>query len=126
MGAFTFSPMLAMSYFGETQHAYADGMGNVVPAQKIGLGSLDFGPRLSYLIKREGLDIKPSIGLIGSWDFKVDGAGFKSTELSARVESGVDLRLDGGATLNAKAFHDGLGVADRSYGGSARLISVCR
>ena len=94
MGAFTFSPMLAMSYFGETQHAYADGLGNVVPAQKIGLGSLDFGPRFSYLIKGEGLDIKPSIGLMGSWDYSVDGTGATSTEVSARIKSDIDLRLN--------------------------------
>ena len=122
MGAFTFSPMLAASYFGETQHAYTDGLGSTIAAQTIGLGSLDFGPRLSYLIETEGADITPSLGLIGSWDYSVDGTGATSTEVSARLESGVDVRLEGGASLNSKAFYDGIGVADRSaYGASGRL-----
>jgi hypothetical protein len=122
IGAFTLSPILAARYFSETQSAYTDSLGNPIPAQTISRGSIEFGPRVSYPIDGEGVDITPGVGLIGTWDHTVDGTGTGSNTLSGRLESSLDLHLDSGATFDAKAFYDGLGIAGHSaYGASARL-----
>ncbi len=122
MDEWTFSPFISGSFFSETQNSYVDSLNNTISAQTISNGSVAFGPRVSYLIEGELFNITPSVGVIGAWNFSTDGLGRTSSEWAARLEGGIDLRLDGGATLNAKVFYDGIGVSTRqAYGASAGL-----
>jgi len=122
LGALTFSPILAGTYFAETQQGYTDSLGNVIAAQSIGTASLDLGPRIAYLVEGEGVDATPSLALLGNWRHDADGAGPRSSDWSARVEGGLDLRFDNGATFAANAFYSGLGSPDReAYGAGLQL-----
>lgn len=121
-GDFTFAPILAGSYYGETQQSYVDGLGNVIPEQTIGEASLNFGPQVSYLITGDGVDFTPSLGLIGSWNYAINAKGAATSDLSARFEGGLDLRFDAGASLNFNGFYDGLwSTGPQTYGAGARL-----
>jgi hypothetical protein len=122
IGDLSIMPFVSGSYFIENQHSYVDGLSNVIPAQTIALGNIQFGPRASYVIDSEGLEIEPSVGVIGNLDYAVDGSGGgTTTSMSGKVEGGVDLRFDGGASFNANAFYGGLGITSQSYGASGGL-----
>lgn len=130
-GNWRFSPEIGVVYFEENQHAYIDSLGVPVPSQTVALGTLAFGPAVSYLIEGEAMVIEPHIGLNGIWDFAkteiVDLAtGLpvgSSDDLRARLETGVSVRFDGGASFALEGFYDGIGVDDLdAYGGSAKLI----
>ena len=118
VGQFTIRPQAGVVVSREVQNAYTDGMGNDVAAQTFAKGTLTLGPAVAYLIKGEGVDYTPNVGLFGNWNFLSSGGG---TAFNARVEGGIDLSFEGGASFNAKAFYGGIGSTTVAYGGRLGL-----
>ena len=126
------APHVGVVYFEEEQKAYTDSVGNVVGAQTVALGRVTFGPKFSTTFTRkDGATITPHVGIDGIWDFKrndivdVDTgiAVSGSDDLRARVQAGVTARrADGGLSLTAEGFYDGIGARDfDAYGGTLRM-----
>ena len=106
-------------YFEETQKAYTDSNGFRIGEQTFDLGSLNFGPTVTYRIERpNGLVIRPLIGLKGIYDFNspdimsVSGLAIGTDDFRAQLTAGLNVLTSGGSTLQATYSYDGIGVSD--------------
>jgi len=118
-GLWHISPSIGLVYFEETQKAYTDSNGFRIGEQTFDLGSLNFGPTVTYRIKRpNGMVIRPLIGLKGIYDFNstdirdVNGLAIGTDDFRAQLTVGLNVITSGGSTLQATYTHDGIGVSD--------------
>lgn len=117
-GRTTWMPSVQLSYTTDTQKAYTDGLGNLIPEQGLELTQAEIG-----------LDVRHQIGLpgrSGAWELtgglsfvgsSVKGAGNASLVVPeyaggrGKVKAGASYTLANGAILTVNAFHDGIGTA---------------
>ena len=125
------APHVGVVYYQEEQKAYIDSLGNTISSQKVELGRLTFGPKLSTTFTRpDGASISPHIALHGIWDFRqtdlvnIDtGVALTGTDDSrARAQAGVTARRADGMEITAEGFYDGIGANGfNAYGGTLRF-----
>ncbi|MEP2946692.1 MAG: autotransporter outer membrane beta-barrel domain-containing protein [Lentilitoribacter sp.] len=126
------APLFSFIYLTEKQKSYVDSLSATIPEQTVNLGQITFGSDISKEMQLDnGYTILPSIGLKGVWNFEDTGflnaaTGAASTlnnsEISARLDFGVDIKNNDGLNLDIGAFYDGIGSSNyESYGGSATL-----
>lgn len=126
------SPLFSLIYLTEKQKSYVDSLSVTIPEQTVNLGQITFGSDFSKQMQLDnGYTILPSIGLKGVWNFEDTGflnaaTGAASTlnnsEVSARLDFGVDIKNNDGLNFDIGAFYDGIGSSNyESYGGSATL-----
>ncbi|PJE25698.1 hypothetical protein CVM39_18475 [Pseudooceanicola antarcticus] len=117
-GRTTWMPSVQLSYTTDTQKAYTDGLGNLIPEQGLELTQAEIG-----------LDVRHQIGLpgrSGAWELtgglsfvgsSVKGSGNASLVVPeyaggrGKVKAGASYTLANGAILTVDAFHDGIGTA---------------
>lgn len=126
------APLFSFIYLTEKQKSYVDSLSATIREQTVNLGQITFGSDISKEMQLDnGYTILPSIGLKGVWNFEDTGflnaaTGAASTlnnsEVSARLDFGVDIKNNDGLNLDIGAFYDGIGSSNyESYGGSATL-----
>jgi outer membrane autotransporter protein len=118
-GNWNIAPVLGLNYFKETQKAYTDSNGFLIGEQDIELGTLSFGPTLTYRMQgNNGLEMRPFVGAQGVWDFKapdaldLNGIATGTEELRAKVQLGLNLISRRGLAFQASYSYDGIGLSD--------------
>ncbi len=118
-GKWNLSPAVGLSYFEETQQEYTDSNGFIIGEQTFSLGTLDFGPTISYTYQDDdGLLIKPQIAIKGIWDFDapdildVNGLAVGTEGLRAKLKVGLNMIMPNGASIYGSYSYDGIGVSD--------------
>ncbi len=123
-------PAVGLSYFEETQKAYTDNNGFRIGKQTLELGSLSFGPTVTYTIKgADGSYIKPLAGLKGIWDFDspdiydANGISRGTEDLRAQVKIGLDICMSNGTSIRGSYTYDGIGTSDfESHTGELSMV----
>ncbi len=131
-GAFVINPQASIVYFDERQQSYIDSQSNYIPSQSVGLGQLEFGPKVGYRYREaDGSVVTPYAAVKGVWDFKeaqiydlASGLAVGTGDLRARFESGVSAAFVNGWTINGEGFYDGAGASDFSAFGGTLSLSV--
>jgi len=127
----TFAPHVGVIYFQEKQESYIDSQSVAIPSQRVKLGRLTFGPKVSTNMQmKDGTTISPYLGIKGIWDFKTAKEVDLTTGLTAsgsddfraRVDGGLSVRLPNSMMLTGEGFFDGIGAGDYdAYGGSITI-----
>jgi hypothetical protein len=126
-------PAVGLSYFEETKKAYTDINGFRIGKQTLELGSLSFGPTVTYAIKgKDNTIIKPMVGLKGIWDFDspdiYDGIGTSDFEShTGELSMVMPLKLSGipeGATLQASYVQSGLNLSENKDYNAKLLMKI--
>ena len=124
-GDWRFTPSLGVAYIEETQDAYTNMLGILIPGQSVSLGRVTFGPEIGYkFFAADGTIIEPHAALVGMWDFdKPDALVFAdeivgTDDFRGKVQGGVLFTMPSGYTVRATGSYDGLGSGDfDAYGG---------
>ncbi|MCP3669100.1 MAG: autotransporter outer membrane beta-barrel domain-containing protein [Gammaproteobacteria bacterium] len=110
---------LGLNYFKETQESYIDSNGFTIPEQSTVLGTLSFGPKITYMAKGyDGLRVHPFMTVKGIWDFKapdiydVNGIASGTEELRAQVGFGMSIFTSQGTNVQTSYTYDGIGIDD--------------
>ncbi len=110
---------LGLNYFKETQESYIDSNGFTIPEQSTELGTLSFGPKITYMANGyDGSRVHPFITVKGVWDFKapdifdVNGIASGTEELRAQVGFGISIFTNQGVNVQASYTYDGIGIND--------------
>ncbi|MES9879938.1 MAG: autotransporter outer membrane beta-barrel domain-containing protein, partial [Sedimenticola sp.] len=119
-GRWHIAPSAGFNYFEEKQKAYIDNNGFSIGEQTASLGSLSFGPTVSYTLREtdDGLLIRPLASLKGVWDFDapditaVNGLAVGTEGLRAQVKVGANLRTVSGTRFQGSYIYDGIGVSE--------------
>ncbi|WP_432472159.1 autotransporter domain-containing protein [Amphritea sp. HPY] len=123
-GSYTFdkwhvAPTLGLNYFIETQEEYIDSNAFTIPEDSVELGTLTFGPKITYLAESsDGNVIRPYVTAKGVWDFTapdiydVNGIASGTEKLRAKVGFGLNLVMENGTSLNVGYTYDGIGLDD--------------
>lgn len=128
----TVAPQVALTYIREKQHSYIDSNNILIGDQTVELGQLSFGPKISRSFQVEnGTRLSPSISLKGIWDFRDTGilnidtgtvSNGNGSDLTARMDVGLDIDFAQGTTISLDAFYTGIGDSgNEGYGGSVNL-----
>jgi hypothetical protein len=126
-GDWRFSPQVSAVYFGSDQPDSGAGPGG---GQIMALGSMSFGPSVSYAVHGDGSTLTPGFGISGIWDFadvttvdlETGLADALPADVHARAELKIPVRLSNGVEFGAKAYYDGIGVGGfHPYGGSVQV-----
>ncbi|MEM7747037.1 MAG: autotransporter outer membrane beta-barrel domain-containing protein [Pseudomonadota bacterium] len=130
-GALHVAPHIGVVYYEEEQKTYTDSLGNTISSQKVELGRLTFGPKLSTTFTRpDGATVTPHVAVHGIWDFRrtdlvnIDtGLALTGTDdFRARAQAGVTARRADGMAITAEGFYDGIGANGfNAYGGTLRF-----
>ncbi|MBC7284899.1 Ig-like domain-containing protein, partial [Hoeflea sp.] len=117
-GATTFMPSLQFSHTADDQKAYTDSLANLIPAQGITLGQLEFGLDFRHLIALSDaartLELTGGFAAITSWS---DGTGYTQQVVPeyegrrAKVKLGLNYTMDNGGALVLDGFYDGIGAS---------------
>ncbi|MEO1305242.1 MAG: Ig-like domain-containing protein, partial [Pseudomonadota bacterium] len=128
---FDLRPQLGLIYFEERQNVFTDSNGLVVPEHEVSLGRLTFSPNFSRSFTTPTEDtLTTNWTVTGIWDFdtadliNIDSGliATRNTDLRARTEFGLALRMQNGIAFGADGFYDGIGVEDyQAYGGTISL-----
>ncbi|PHR61271.1 MAG: hypothetical protein COA43_04655 [Robiginitomaculum sp.] len=104
-------PALTVRHISETQKAYTDKLGVVVPEQDISQGEVSFAPRfVTNIAMKNGWQMRPHATVEGIYAFGDHVKSVPGSETRARVEGGVDWQSNGGVTAGIAVFADGLGA----------------
>lgn len=104
-------PEVTVRYLDETQQAYTDSLGVVIPEQSIAQGDVSFRPRLQHVIElRSGWTLRPFMEAEGIYTFGTEANTVLDNGLRARVEGGLDVLSSNGFRASVGAFHDGIGA----------------
>lgn len=113
------SPMLGLNYFEEAQESYIDSNGLAIPRNSVALGTLTFGPKITYQAERiDGKVVRPFITAQGVWDFVApniyngEGIVAGTEQLRAKIGGGLNIALINGTSLSASYTYDGIGLDD--------------
>jgi hypothetical protein len=119
-GAWRLRPQAGLTHFEETQSAYTDSLGIVIPEQTLALGRLRAGPQVAWRHERaQGGWLELSTTFNAVWDYQ---AAELLNEAGVAVAGDEDLRADArfalsaqtrwGALIRLETGLDGLGVGD--------------
>jgi hypothetical protein len=119
-GAWRLRPQAGLTHFEETQSAYTDSLGIVIPEQTLALGRLRAGPQVAWRQERaQGGWLELSTAFNAVWDYQ---AAELLNEAGLAVGGDEDLRIDArfavsaqtrrGALIRLETGLDGLGVGD--------------
>ncbi|WP_297339447.1 Ig-like domain-containing protein [Pseudophaeobacter sp.] len=123
-GRTTWMPSVQLSYTTDTQRAYTDGLGNVIPEQGFELMQAELGLDVHHQVRLPrssgALELTGGLAFVGS---STKGTGNASLVVPAyeggrgKVKAGANYALPNGAILAVDAYYDGIGTAGyESYG----------
>lgn len=118
----TLMPLLDFTYTDDTQKAYTDSLGNVIPGQTVSLMQVTAGLDFSQPLPVQTGALELTGGLSGIYS-ATDGAA-ASPEFEnwrGRTHLGLNYDTGTGATMNVGAFYDGIGTGYESYGANVGL-----
>ena len=110
----TLIPSLDASYTTDAQAAYVDGLGNPIAAQSISLAQITTGMDFEMPIGEVTI---LNGGVSGIWSYS-EGTGVAETVVPgfvggrARVDLGVNHRINAGSALSFAGYYDGIGAPD--------------
>ncbi|WP_270373873.1 Ig-like domain-containing protein [Marinicauda sp. Alg238-R41] len=120
VGPWRVRPQAGVTHFEETQNAYTDSLGNLIPDQSIAIGRFRAGPEIAWRHQGEGggwLELNTSLRAV--WDYQTAELLNEAGELAGGDENlradasfGISSRLPGGITMRLGAGISGLGVGD--------------
>ena len=129
-GMFTVNPTASVAWFEETQEAYVDTNGLLIPEQTVSFGEVRFGPSINQeIVLDDGTVFTPSFGVSGVFNFGINktnvasqGFALGDDDLRARMDAGFTASSPYGLILMISGFYDGIGIKGYdAYGGSARI-----
>lgn len=104
-------PEFTVRYLDETQKAYTDSLGVIIPEQGIGQGDVSFRPRFQHVVNlASGWTMRPFVEAEGIYTFGTEANAILDDGLRARIEGGLDLLSQSGIRASIGAFHDGIGA----------------
>jgi len=117
--ATTLMPLLDFTYTDDTQKAYTDSLGNVIPGQTVSLMQISVGVDFSTPISVDTGALELTGGLSGIYSSTDGGAAAPEFEnWRGRTHLGLNHTMENGANLSATTFYDGIGTDYESYGAS--------
>lgn len=128
-GPTTLRPNFDLSYTSDTQLTYQDGLGNIIPEQRVGLAQAALGLDFEHDVPLANADLRINGGVSAIWAHG-EGTGAASTlELSSegwrgRVDLGLSYAFDGGSNLALTGFYDGIGASDYESFGVGLAYSI--
>ncbi|SDR09609.1 Ig-like domain (group 1) [Pseudovibrio sp. Tun.PSC04-5.I4] len=132
LDALTLNPFARLTYYFEKQEEYVDRLGNTIPDQAFTLGSLEFGPRVTYeYLSENGYQLTSFLSISGIYDFNRLTSGVPIDATLASADGNFRARFEGGVAITipnpkirilGEGFYDGIGVSDyEAYGGKLSL-----
>jgi hypothetical protein len=117
--ATTLMPLLDLTYTDDSQKAYTDSLGNVIPGQTVSLMQISVGVDFSTPISVDTGALELTGGLSGIYSSTDGGAAAPEFEnWRGRTHLGLNHTMENGANLSATAFYDGIGSDHEAYGTS--------
>ena len=117
--ATTLMPLLDLTYTDDSQKAYTDSLGNVIPGQTVSLMQISVGVDFSTPISVDTGALELTGGLSGIYSSTDGGAAAPEFEnWRGRTHLGLNYGMENGANLSATTFYDGIGTDYESYGAS--------
>ncbi len=117
--AWRITPSAELAYVTESQDAFTNSAGVLVPGQDVSLGRLQFGPEFGYRIRHDASTfIEPFAALKGVWDFDnpnvqiIDGITVGPGDFWGRLEGGLNVMTADGWYVRGLASWDGVGSSD--------------
>ncbi|MEP1330846.1 Ig-like domain-containing protein, partial [Pseudophaeobacter sp.] len=117
-GRTTWMPSVQLSYTSDTQRAYTDGLGNLIPEQGLELIQAELGLDLRHQVRLPrssgALELTGGLAIVGS---STKGSGYASLVVPeyeggrGTVKAGVNYTLPNKAVLAVDTFYDGIGTA---------------
>ncbi len=106
-------PTLEYRTFNETQKAYTDSLGVLIPESELNLNELSFAPKLekSYL-EDDGDRWLTFIEAEGIYNFGDEVIGVFNKDFRLRFEGGASWTSESGMRAGVSAFVDGIGASD--------------
>jgi len=109
----TLRPTVEYRSFNETQQAYTDSFGVLIPESELNLNELSFAPMLQTSHRQADGDVWTAfIEAEGIYNFGDTVVGVFDEEFRMRLEGGVSWTSDAGLNVNVNAFIDGFGAED--------------
>jgi hypothetical protein len=117
-GRTTWMPSVQLSYTTDTQKAYIDGLGNLIPEQGFELIQAELGLDVRHKVRLPrssgALELTGGLAFVGS---STKGSGNASLVVPeyeggrGKVKAGANYSLPNGAVLTVDAYYDGIGTA---------------
>jgi hypothetical protein len=120
LGAVRVRPQLGLVHFEDSQRAYTDTLGILIPEQTVSLGRLQAGPDIAWRHDfQQGGWIELSSSVTALWDYRamqnLNASGLyadQRNDLRADASVGLAALTPWGVWLRIEAGFDGLGVGD--------------
>lgn len=115
----TLMPLFDLTYTDDTQQAYTDSMGNVIPGQTVSLMQVSAGMDFSTPISVATGALELTGGLSGIYSATDGGAAAPEFDnWRGRTHLGLNYGMASGVNLSATTFYDGIGTDYEGYGAS--------
>ena len=118
-GAWRVRPTTGLTHYEESQLAYTDSLGILIPGQDITIGRFNAGPEIAYRFEGgNGGYWEPSVRLNAIWDYDPaqlmdeTGALVGTGDFRANARLGLTSEFSNGARLTVDVSIDGLGEGD--------------
>ena len=118
-GRCNIAPTVGLNYFKDIQEKYTDNNGFTISEQSTGLGTLSFGPKMTYLADGyDGSRVHPFVTVKGVWDFTapdiydVSGIASGTEKLRAQLGFGASVIITQGTNVQVSYTYDGIGIND--------------
>ena len=118
-GRWNIAPTVGLNYFEDIQEKYTDNNGFTISEQSTGLGTLSFGPKMTYLADGyDGSRVHPFVTVKGVWDFTapdiydVSGIASGTEKLRAQLGFGASVIITQGTNVQVSYTYDGIGIND--------------
>ncbi|WP_440959077.1 autotransporter domain-containing protein [Oceanicaulis sp. LC35] len=110
-GSLSLRPTVEYRSFNETQKAYTDSLGVLIPESELSLNELSFAPMLQTRHQQLDGDVWTAfIEAEGIYNFGDTVVGVFDEDFRVRFEGGVDWASENGFRVSVKAFLDGVGA----------------
>jgi len=118
-GRCNIAPTVGLNYFKDIQEKYTDNNGFTISEQSTGLGTLSFGPKMTYLADGyDGSRVHPFVTVKGVWDFTapdiydVSGIASGTEKFRAQLGFGASVIITQGTNVQVSYTYDGIGIND--------------
>jgi len=118
-GRWNIAPTVGLNYFKDIQEKYTDNNGFTISEQSTGLGTLSFGPKMTYLADGyDGSRVHPFVTVKGVWDFTapdiydVSGIASGTEKFRAQLGFGASVIITQGTNVQVSYTYDGIGIND--------------